>query len=163
MNINSTISGTSYIRSQQFRYQKTSENKTIQKEQDQELVSKSVEITATIYSVEKTEKYDLENITPKETYALGRKLYEEDVIELKDFAILLARGRRHEYPPNKAGIYLTPNEAPFNLLEELGDVASGKDKKTKPTPAYTRNDYKNLLELLSSLQSTLEKSIDIAV
>ncbi len=147
MNINSSTYRTSYLRSQQHGNQKTPGRKTFIEGQGQIQASKSVEITATIHSVEKTEKYDLENITPKETHTLAKKFLKEDLISFSSFLSMMVIGIKHALPPGQ--INVKPNNEPFNLLKEV----EARTSWTHSTSKEDINDTKKLLEFLYGYQS----------
>ncbi len=147
MDINSSAYRTSYFRTQQHSYQKTSGSKTFMKGQGQIQASKSVSISATIHSVEKTDKYDLENITPKETQTLAKKFLKEDLISFSSFISMMVIGIKHALPPGQ--INVEPNNEPFNLLKEV----EARTSWTHSTSKEDLNDTKNLLELLYGYQS----------
>lgn len=117
---------------------------------DNASTSKPVSFTAESLTIEKTTKYDLENITPQETYELANKLHDEGTIGFFDFAKLMAIGFSIQYPGPYSGPE-NPNNEPYNLLNELETIASGTHKSFTNTTQSGRKDIKNLLDILYSL------------
>lgn len=112
--------------------------------------AQSVESVGESAPEKSTVPYDLETITPQETFALARKLHEEDAIGFLDFAGLMAIGFSHQYP----GPYSDqdePNDEPFNLWAELEAIASGTHETFTHATKDDRDDVKDLLDVLKSI------------
>jgi hypothetical protein len=165
MNMTSINSSTSHFQGYQAVFQNSAANNATDKS-DKASTSKSIAGTAKSLNVEKTTKYDLENITPQETYELASKLYDEGTIGFFDFVGMMAVGLSNQYPGPYTGPE-NPNNAPYNLLNELETIASGTHKSFTNTKQSDRNDIKDLLDILYSLheekKDTHIASIDIKV
>ena len=125
----------------------------------------STDVGVKTLEIEYTKMYDLENITPKETYQLAAGLLENGDISLHDYAGLMAIGSSHEHPPGMKNMSMSnAKESSFNLLKELEAITEG----THDIFIYNHSkDTRNLLNLLLSLPEASLKikysSIDISV
>lgn len=156
MNMTSINSNIFSFQSQQLNYQKKTDNKILPKEVAQVSDSKSLEVTASSLSVEKITDYDLENMTPDETYNLAVNLHKSETIPFHDYMTLMAIGLSNQYA--QAGrLTDTPNNQPFNLAKELNQIASGTHDRYTFTSESIRTDAEELLELLLSLPAKTEK------
>ena len=128
--------------------------------------SKPTEATVKSNALKESTKYDLENITPQETYELANRLYGEGTIGFLDFAGMMAIGFSHQYPAPSTGQEEANNE-PYNLLDELEKIASGTHETFTNTTQKDRDEIRNLLVILSSLPGEIDEthgaSIDIQV
>ena len=157
MNINNISSETSYLQSQQYSYKKTSVSKVTSEVKEQPQSAKQVEITASVLSVEKTTGYDLENITPKETYMLAQELYNAGEISIIEHGHMYFIGFTHEHNTNMEENNLNHNNAPFNLLTEVDAIASGTYKKS-----FNFNYQKEAQDLYNTLLSLPSKKETIS-
>lgn len=138
--INNTLN-TTYTNAQQH-----TQNKSNQK------VETSSDIEINSLDIEYTKGYDLENITPKETYALGRELYDKGEIDVYKLASFFIIAVNHEHPPGTLDKNSqNANNTPFNLLKELEEISSGTHEFFIYGNEKHKNDTKDLLALLVSL------------
>ena len=147
---NSTFSATNYYHSETNTQNKSTDSTT----------EKSVNIEVASTEVEYTKGYDLENITPHETYVLANELYNKGEISVFQLASMMIIGLKHEYHlTNKPFDASLKNNEPFNLIDDLKEVAH---KEIDP-----KFETQNLIDILLALPEESLKikqtSIDISV
>jgi hypothetical protein len=147
---NSTFYAASFYQSDRSTQNKSVNNNTVK--------TANVEIDST--EIEYTKGYDLENITPHETYALANELYNKEEISVFQLASMMIIGLKHEYSlTNKPFDASLKNNEPFNLMDELENIAHKE--------IDSRLETQNLIDILLSLPEESLKikqsSIDISV
>ncbi len=131
---------------------------------DQNTPEKTAETVIESTIIQRTTKYDFEHITPKETYEIANKLYNDGEISFLDFAGLMAIGFSHQYSAPYSDLD-EPNNAPYNLFDELEAIASGTHEKFTNITAKDQEEAKDLLHILKALHREVDRtqivSIDI--
>lgn len=154
--INNTFSA-AYTQTQQFTQNKN----------DKKNIETSTDIEVDTLNIEYTKGYDLENITPQETYALANDLYENGEINAYQVATMFIVGFKHEFNAQEGQAFDASqrNNKPFNLMQDLNDIAS-KSTNDNYHPVIHDN-IQNLIDILLALpEESLQikqTSIDISV
>ncbi|WP_428739721.1 hypothetical protein [Sulfurimonas sp.] len=144
---NSTFSATSFYHSETNTQNKNTDNTT----------EKSINIEVDSTEIEYTKGYDLENITPHETYVLANELYKKGEISVWQLASMMIIGFKHEYSVTNKPLDLSlQNNRPFNLLQELKDTIAGK-----ANPNFHPKILEEMPELIDILLSLPEESLKI--
>jgi hypothetical protein len=131
--------------------------KNIQNKRTDNIAEKPVNIEIDSSEIEITKSYDLENITPHETYALADELYQKGEISVYQVATLMIIGFKHEYAlTNKPIDHSLQNNKPFNLLQELEDTTS-----KKANPNLHKKALDEIQDLIDTLLSLPEESLKI--
>ena len=155
--INNTFTAT-YTQTQQFTQSKS----------DTKNIGTSTNIEVDTLNIEYTKGYDLENITPQETYALANELYENDEINVYQLANMFIVGFKNEFNAvdGQAFDASQRNNEPFNLMEELNSIASKTMENHSFHPIIHENIHSLIETLLSLPDESLKiehKSIDVSV
>lgn len=156
------ITNTTFKASTFYQTQKNSQNKSAEN-----TTEKSVNIEIDSTEVEYTKGYDLENITPHETYALANELYQKGEINAYQLATMFIVGFTHEYnTSNKPVDHSLQNNKPFNLMKDLNSIAANQFQNHSFHPKIHENIDSLIDTLLSLPQESLkikQTSIDISV
>lgn len=134
---------------------------------EQKPASNAVDATAKNLSIEQTRSFDLTHMTPKENYTLAVNLLESHTVSLSSYVQMMAIGLNQQYPPGQQVDKTDPNNAPFDLLNEVALIASGEHQYFTSGNASDRDEASSLLDLLSSLPQTMRRiqhsTIDVRV
>jgi hypothetical protein len=147
------ITNTTFKASTFYQTQKNSHNKSAENTTEK---SANIEIDST--EVEYTKGYDLENITPHETYALANELYKEGQINVWQLASMMIIGLKHEYHlTNKPIDHSLKNNEPFNLMKDLNSIAANQFQNYSFHPKI----HENIDSLIDTLLALPEESLKI--
>ena len=147
------ITNNSFSTTNLYQFDRNTQNKTQNSSNNK---TTDIEIDST--EIEYTKGYDLENITPKETYVLANKLYQEEKINVYQLASMMIIGLKHEYSlTNKPYDPSLQNNRPFNLLKELEDTAANKANIN-----FHPKLQKDIEDLIDTLLGLPEESLKIS-
>lgn len=103
------------------------------------------------------QQYDLENITPQQTYKMAVELMENKTIEFDSFVKLMAIGLNQELGHGELQ-NANRSKKPFNLRQELDDISTGQHQYFKSGTAENREQASNLLAILQELPLALNQT-----
>lgn len=130
--------------------------------------STKVELSAQSVSAEVTTEsalgdYDLTSITPDDLDYISAELYNNGIISKEQFLTL---GSIAFYHNHANGHVVTPDDSPFNLLNDLKEMASGNyDIMSACTWNWNKNDQSmiaiSLLDILTDLEDDTSATVEV--